>query len=431
MALQTGGVLELRDTGAATNGCYYDSTIASAGTDYSQQDAAQASGTDGTCANNTTFVSVLGAFTAAMIGNGIYISGTNFTTGLYVVTARASATSITLDRNPTTGVAASIGVYAVGGASTTPAVWAASLVPGNTVWVKKGTYSWATFTKPASTGAAPISILGYNASRADNPTLTNRPTITMTGEYVPGDTGVDKNLIMTGSLAAGSILHGGVRIHVENCKITNSSATATAAFNPGASSTLLRCEGISATAGFAFVGAFSHLMYCNAHDSINGAQIQIANCTVVGCVFDTCTTGISSISSAPHITLSTIYNCTTGVDFSNAAATRPAVTNCIIANCSTGINGNSSNNGTHINEFNTFSSNTADVSNFTKQTGCITGSASMTDPTNADFTIPTSSNCVDTAMQVGVETGVVGNYGTNIGVSQTLAAVTGQVMFVN
>src|SRR5437660_4761540 len=83
-------IWEVRPTnGSNLNGACFDSTIANAGTDYSQQNTAQASFTDlATTGVVTTLTSASAQFTSAMIGNCIRIeSGTNFTVGWYQITA--------------------------------------------------------------------------------------------------------------------------------------------------------------------------------------------------------------------------------------------------------------------------------------------------------------------------------------------------------
>src|SRR5216684_2306337 len=84
-------------TGSNLNGACFDSTIANAGTDYSQQATAQLSLSDmATTGVTTTVTSVTGGFTAAMIGNCLRIdSGTNWTLGWYQITARTDTNTIT------------------------------------------------------------------------------------------------------------------------------------------------------------------------------------------------------------------------------------------------------------------------------------------------------------------------------------------------
>lgn len=133
-AVNATSVFRARPSGNNLNGGGYDPGIAGAGTDYSQQNAAQTSGVAGTATGTTTFSDAGAAFTAAMIGNSIWIaSGAGFTSGLYFVTGFTSATQVTLDRSPGTGSAAS---WRLGGGWRD--FWtntAANIVPGNIVYV--------------------------------------------------------------------------------------------------------------------------------------------------------------------------------------------------------------------------------------------------------------------------------------------------------
>ncbi len=136
MAVQASAVWRVRPSGDNTNGGGFDTGISGYGTDYSQQDTAQASGTAGTASGTTAFSDASAPFTAAMVGNAIYIaSGTGFTAGWYFVTGYTSATAVTLDSSPGTGSAA---VWKLGGAWADPVInfsSAGPLVPGNTVYV--------------------------------------------------------------------------------------------------------------------------------------------------------------------------------------------------------------------------------------------------------------------------------------------------------
>jgi len=118
-ALPATAVFEFRTTGAATNGGIFDS--ASAGTDYSQQDAAQLALTDCACTTGgTTLTSATGGFTAAMVGNWCYLRGTHFTTGRYKIVAYTDTNTVTLCADPTDGSNASSGTCNVGGAIDLP-----------------------------------------------------------------------------------------------------------------------------------------------------------------------------------------------------------------------------------------------------------------------------------------------------------------------
>lgn len=117
MAVGNTAVWRVRPSGSDNNGAGYDSISYPGGTDYSQQDAAQATGTVGTASGTTTFTDAGGLFTSAMVGNALRIrSGTGFTVGYYFITAFTNSTTVTLDRSPGTGTVA---VWNLGGGCAT------------------------------------------------------------------------------------------------------------------------------------------------------------------------------------------------------------------------------------------------------------------------------------------------------------------------
>lgn len=135
MAINATAVWRIRPSGSNTNGGGYDPGIAGAGTDYSQQNVAQATGSHGTATGTTTFTdTTAAAFTSAMVGNALWIaSGAGFTTGAYFVITFNSATSIVLDRSPGTGTVAAWKIG--GGWADFTNVNSGPLVPGNNTFV--------------------------------------------------------------------------------------------------------------------------------------------------------------------------------------------------------------------------------------------------------------------------------------------------------
>ena len=104
--------IQTPDPAASNFGSLANWTVG-AGTDYSQQDAPQASFpvvTNGlTCLGGTTLTDgdARGLFTSLMVGNAIHITaGTNFVAGMYFVTAFTDTNDVVLDRTPTTTLAA-------------------------------------------------------------------------------------------------------------------------------------------------------------------------------------------------------------------------------------------------------------------------------------------------------------------------------------
>lgn len=107
MAVNATAIWRVRPSGSNTNGGGYDPGISGAATDYSQQNSAQATGTHGVTTGTTTFTdATAAAFTSAMVGNAMYITGSGQTTGFYFVTAFTSSSIVTLDRSPGTGTGA-------------------------------------------------------------------------------------------------------------------------------------------------------------------------------------------------------------------------------------------------------------------------------------------------------------------------------------
>ena len=180
-ALSSGTYWEVRTTGDNDNGGCYDA-VNNGGTDYSQQDAAQLSLTDLATpgAASTTLTSTTGGFTSAMVDNCIDIaSGTNFTAGIYQITAYTDTNTVTLDRSPTAAAAGSNGVGKVGGGDADFTDSNANVDDDNKVYVKAGTYTQT--IKPVNTvasGAVVVQYIGYNSTRDDNPTdSANMPLI--------------------------------------------------------------------------------------------------------------------------------------------------------------------------------------------------------------------------------------------------------------
>lgn len=181
MALTAATVWEVRSTGSDTNGGGFDPALG--GTDYSQQNSAQATGT--VTSVGTTVTATTGIFTSVMVGN-LITDGTTWKE----ITAFTSATIITVDSAPSWTAA----TIKVGGALATLTKAAALIVAGNWVWVQTGTYtltSGLTITVDRSGSVFP-KWEGYATVRGDElspPTisagaLTGTTLITLAGFYL-------------------------------------------------------------------------------------------------------------------------------------------------------------------------------------------------------------------------------------------------------
>lgn len=182
MALSLNTVLEVRTGGVDTNGGGF--VTGASGTDWSQQNAAQYSVTDGVTAGTTTITSATANFGTDVVGNLIYVQGGtgSVTAGWYQITVRTNSTTITVDRS--TGLTAGTGVtLKIGGALLSPGL-ATSLmtVVGMTCYVKNdgAVFSITSATVNIAGGClgptAQSNIIGYATTRTFNNTDTG-PTI--------------------------------------------------------------------------------------------------------------------------------------------------------------------------------------------------------------------------------------------------------------
>lgn len=183
MAIGASSVWEVRPAnGDNTHGGGFDASLPSAGTDFSIFDDDELTLTDLATADGTTVTvtSATGGFTAAMIGNVLRInSGTNWEVDFYFILTRVDTNTITVDRSPTsaagTGGNGKVGgaTATLGGQTTTTLV--GTVVAGNKIHIKNEAWDEAVTFSTSGSGGAPIIWEGYNTSREDTPTGSNRP----------------------------------------------------------------------------------------------------------------------------------------------------------------------------------------------------------------------------------------------------------------
>lgn len=179
-AINAATTWEVRTTGNSKNGGGFADLNPGTSVDYSQQDSAQLALTDlATSGAVTTLTSATGGFTAAMVGNVIYIaSGTNFDVGYYQITAHSDTNTVTLDRTPSSGGAGSSGVGNVGGATDHPQTISSSIAQHNTVYIAEGTYvKQGANAYVLAPSVSNVIWIGYNSAtgRSVYPSGSNRP----------------------------------------------------------------------------------------------------------------------------------------------------------------------------------------------------------------------------------------------------------------
>jgi hypothetical protein len=300
MALSALTVFEVRTTGVDTNGGGF--VTGAAGSDYSQQDAAQYSGTDLAidATTNTKVTSATHNFVAADVGNLIQITaGASWTTGFYQIVSVAS-NAATLDRSPG-ATSLTGGTFAVGGALLTISKAAAGVAAGtagNTVYIKAGTYSEQVdiiSTSPAGTETAPLKFIGYNATRTDNPTGSNRPII---------EGGNTRTYCLTNAGRAGYFFYNLVLQGATNSDFNattsplNTGGLVNVRFTKGSASTnrAVRSSDSQAIAIF--------FVLCEFDSFTPGSALVVGNCTTArfhSCLFrGNTTTGSNNITSGAN-----------------------------------------------------------------------------------------------------------------------------------
>lgn len=383
MALSANTVWEVRAAGAITNGGGF--VTGASGTDFSQQDNAQYSGTNLASANGTTNPSVVTSathnFVAADVGNLIHVTaGTNWTAGFYQIVSVAG-NAATLDRAVGTAAGLSGGTFAVGGAinlanSAAEAQIYAATVAGNVVWIKSGSYTlgasgvWAN-----GTVTAPIKVAGYTATRGDVCTGASRPSVNFGARnWTTGTDNTFANLDTTGTVNGLFVVSA--RAQCVNTKAMNTSGSANLrAFNMAADSTLINCE--AASTNGAAVSATSNgiftLVGCYIHDSDIGVTTSntTAGFFIQNCIIENSTTAAIKVTgattSASLIAGNTLFGAETpkgvAVDLL-AATTGVKMINNIIYGFVTGVTHGTASQTSSYSDYNDFFNNTTNRTNW-------------------------------------------------------------------
>lgn len=411
MAINAATVWEIRTTGAQTYGGGWANVSPGVSVDYSQRDTPILSLSDiSTNVAGTQLTSVTGGFTHAMEGSCVFLTGGGATPEWYQILAGGyiDTNNVTIDRSAgssKSGVTGNVGGAFKHGGTLDSDFWAlANKAAGNTIYVKSGTYTLGeTITASISaTAVAPITVIGYNATRGDAPTGSNRPLINCTS-WIANFSDVTQlsmyNMIFTG--AASSTFNATISVHY-NCKFINTKATTNTAFYGSYNfQALIHCECVS-TNGYAvqFSNSGSFCLSCYIHDSVRGVmygsviESVISNCTDAGVFLS------SGLTEFIKIHGNTIYKCGTGVNggVCNYAAT---ITNNIISGCTVKGVSWTSNSPFIFLDYNCWYNGVNDVSNVTKGAHDITADPKLKDPDNDDYTLLANSPCFDAGVQLG------------------------------
>ncbi len=418
MSIHADTVWETRTVGSANNGGGFYNRTPGTSVDYTQQVAAQLALTDlAMTTGGITLTSVTGGFTSAMVGNIIHItSGTNFTAGFYEIIAMADTNTVTLDRDATDGTNGSIGVGNVGGSLAHVldlAFDGSDICAGNTVYIKAdGEYVWIAIKDTRAldgTASAPIKFIGYNTTRTDEPTGTNRPMLSFGAYYcVLGSFMHCFNLRTTSTSSYGGFIPYESNSFSFNCFYENTSGTAD---RPGVSlssySKLVNCECVSNAGNACSVANYvSSIVNCYTHDSKIGIKISSYGITILNSIIDTCLIG-TNLASNDNITFinNTIYNSSTaGINATDSA--NNVFLNNIIAGCAVGILWTSKIKS-NVWDYNNWYGNTKDmVHDGTNEDNSLKGSYDIdADPqfenaAGGDFSLGSGSTSIDAGLSM-------------------------------
>ena len=354
MGFPATAVIEVRATGSDTQ-CGGGFNSARGGTDYSQQNAAQATGT--VTSATTTVTATTGIFTAAMVGNYI-TDGTTYKE----ITGFTSSLIVTVDSAPSWTAAT---VY-VGGALASPGKASGIATFGNIVQWKKGTYSATTTTPNVAGGivscpASSFSItnaitwIGYNSVRGDNPLAGsgNQPSFEASGIasvalFTIANVSVNiENIQFDGKslTGMGGVVVSGNRNNARKCTFKNFKNHASDGVN------LQECY-VTGCATTVAVNNFTYIEDCVVTGNVDGVDSEQDGAAIIRCIIASNTgKGVAQGGGGWGINVqdSTIAN-NTGDGVSNFRAAFSSFRNCIVyGNGGKGLNDNGDNlNGTLI-----------------------------------------------------------------------------------
>lgn len=395
------------------------------GTDRSQSTSAYQTFTDLASTSASSWLVITSAsysFVAADCGNLIHINttgtGAHFSTGVYEILTVAGGAA-TLDRACGSGSNASGGTYHLGGAfsmnDSSDGTTFIFGVSGNSWWVKAGTYTFGANWNVQGTGTAtaPMNFIGYQTTRGDNPTGTNRPLLKLNGNLLLWGTPYWNiaNLSTIGTSTNdtygvfGSV---GTFSRITNCKAVNQSTGNHNAMIVGTSTTIIGCELVSYGGNGIIVGSNSTLQIsdCYFHDSVNGilqsygggaSDIQVQYST-----FENCTTACINISNSTASGPYLIKNCTfyggettkigVGIWMQQTTPNFLTAYNNIFYGLTTGINlTNLVGSGSNVENYNCFNNCTTARTNITAGANSITLNPTFTSVGQYTGTTATSS----------------------------------------
>lgn len=407
---------EVRTTGSDSNGGGFNT--ASAGTDYSQQDAAHVTfnGSTITASGTGNTVIILTGYTvsATDIGNTLNITGgTNFNIARFWITAVNTGTnSWTLSSASGTGAVSSMTGTMGGGLLTIAQALTVSIVADQRIYVKSGTYNITTALLPGTSGGNfQTTLLGYITNHTTVPTGASRPTISTGSNVINAITitaatgwNIQNFIISSSSGGLIGLSTTSAETQINNVKMsgfaTGISYTGTSTgYVYNSEITSCTTAGININANLRVVGCWIHDMTCVGVTIANGNVVDVVYCLISNCTGAT-SDGILDASNSGNATRigNTIYGSgRDGMRFSGSSglAGNVVLNNILANNTGFGINISTADDSTIAVafDFNGYYSNTA--GNYNNLAAGPHDSAMTASPFNSpgsnDFSLNTST----------------------------------------
>lgn len=418
MAISAACVWEVRTAGSDSNGGGF--VTGASGSDFSQQNAQQATLTTASVVHSTTTQLNVSAgdytVTTNDVGNIFQLVGGSATAGFYQITAvDVGNNRWTVDRS--LGTAGQTCPGRMGGALATPGkASGAATVSQQLIYVKSGTYTISSATQQIANGCVLMNngvyMEGYDATRGDlgTPPLFQASGITNFTLVSNGNTTVDQwivNISVDGISATGS---AGFSVEgvIYKCKAVNCKAGAFA--SNGSRATCVRCE----ASGCATINCFVNLncYECYAHDNtVTGFELSSTAGIVVSRCISESNSGASSSGFTFDSTRGTAINCVAynnGLDGFRINDGKNTLINCIAeSNAGIGFRGTIGTDGAiWLNNCAVFSNTGGNVSLGTGRTrniGQVTGTASFfTNAASGDFSLNNTASAGASARAAGI-----------------------------
>lgn len=365
MAVSSATVWEIETGGSDTNGGGF--VTGSGGTDYSQQAAKNTTGsnisvTNAVAAGSTTITSATAAFTSAVTGNIIYMSGgTGSLVGQWYQATFVSSTSITVDRIVAvgTGITMNIGgaLVSLGGIFAS-SISGNNLTSGHIIYVQAGTYSISSASSNVSGGVCNNSIspniIGYSTNR--NITNTDTPPLIqfgVNGVSLFVTRAAVYNIAFDGNTKTTATHSGANDSTVYNrCSFTKMNvaagggaynyctATGNSAAVWGGEANFCEAYANTATPNIAGGASYFHCIhYNNTGASTDGFNMSGGPVSAIGCIaYGNGRAGFNLVTTSRSVTLINCHaenNTTYGFDFSSIGGSAAMLYNCSAYNNTT------------------------------------------------------------------------------------------------